>query len=362
MFFKSYSEKLWGIPCDALDADFAAQRIKKFSLGQAIKAALGLGRSKHKTLVDQFAYPDRRHRHGVRTHGGARRRASAARSICNMPVGRIVHENTPVTGLELADGRFEPVRPGHFDDAADVDGAGPGRLARGGRKGRGVIAIPQHHPGLFERRRQRTCSRINGSTSIRPNSAWAGVTNFRNWVPELYGDSPNTILALEYWCYDEDALWQETEQNVVEQAEREIRTTGLIGDAQVHGGKVMRIRRCYPVYARGYRQHLDPVVQYVRRFQGLTAIGRYGSFKYNNQDHSILMGLLAAENILENKGHDLWAVNTDTTYQESALITKTGLEYPDRRPTPWKKPLPACMNPLRLAFGLHHANAKRRPE
>ncbi len=80
---------------------------------------------------------------------------------------------------------------------------------------------------------------------------------------------------------------------------------------------------------RGYKHHLEPVVNHVRSFSGLSAIGRYGAFKYNNQDHSILMGLLAAENILEGKEHDLWAVNTDSTYQEGAAITKTGL---GRRP------------------------------
>ena len=120
--------------------------------------------------------------------------------------------------------------------------------------------------------------------------------------------------------------------------------------ARVLEGHVVRIRRCYPVYASGYRQHLDPVVDYVRRFQGLSVIGRYGSFKYNNQDHSILMGLLAAENILENKRHDLWAVNTDSTYQEAAVITKTGLEYPDRpatSPTLLEK-APCSSSPRRL--------------
>ena len=88
---------------------------------------------------------------------------------------------------------------------------------------------------------------------------------------------------------------------------------------------VPRIRRCYPVYSQGYKKHLEPVVQHLRQYKHLHVIGRYGAFKYNNQDHSILMGVLAAENILEGRNHDLWAVNTDTTYQEAAAITKTGL-------------------------------------
>src|SRR4029077_14313196 len=173
-----------------------------------------------------------------------------------------------------------------------------------------------------------------------PDLGTGRVTNFRNWVPQLYGDSPNSILALEYWCYDEDALWTENDDALIERAKKEIRSTGLVGDAAINEGKVFRIRRCYPVYSTGYKKHLDPVVNYLKTFDGLMPIGRYGAFKYNNQDHSILMGLLAAENILKNAGHDLWAVNTDSTYQESAVITKTGLEYPDRLVSPpgqWKQ-------------------------
>lgn len=89
---------------------------------------------------------------------------------------------------------------------------------------------------------------------------------------------------------------------------------------------VLWLPRCYPVYSRGYKQHLIPCVEWLKTFQGLQVIGRYGAFKYNNQDHSILMGLLAAENITKNAGHDLWSVNTDyESYQESAIISESGL-------------------------------------
>jgi hypothetical protein len=91
-------------------------------------------------------------------------------------------------------------------------------------------------------------------------------------------------------------------------------------------GKARRIRRCYPVYSQGYKKYLTPVIEHVRGYHNLQAIGRYGSFKYNNQDHSILMGVLAAENVVHGQRHDLWAVNTDSDYQEAATIEKTGLE------------------------------------
>lgn len=94
----------------------------------------------------------------------------------------------------------------------------------------------------------------------------------------------------------------------------------------VRNGDVHRIRRCYPVYRRGYKAAVERIADHLRSVEGLSAIGRYGAFKYNNQDHSILMGLLAAENIVGDTTHDLWAVNTDyETYQESATIEETGL-------------------------------------
>ncbi|CAN0482543.1 unnamed protein product, partial [Phaeothamnion confervicola] len=153
------------------------------------------------------------------------------------------------------------------------------------------------------------------------------ITNFRNWVPELYGSAGTTVLALEYWCNDGDADWAAPDEALIDLAAGEVRATGLTGGAPVLAGKVHRIHRSYPVYARGYKHDLAPVVEYLRQFRGLTPIGRYGSFKYNNQDHSILMGVLAAENLLDGAGHDLWAVNSDCeTYQEAAEVRGTGLE------------------------------------
>ena len=113
---------------------------------------------------------------------------------------------------------------------------------------------------------------------------------------------------------------------MIERATSELGSTGLLGQAAVLAGHVERIPRCYPVYARGYKEHVERVAAYLRNFGGLTAIGRYGAFKYNNQDHSILMGILAAENLLQNQTHDLWGINTDyESYQDDTLIVESGL-------------------------------------
>lgn len=325
MFFKSYSEKLWGISCQELDADFAAQRIKKFSLGEAIKAALGIASGRHKTLVDRFAYPTgatgmvyQRLADQVAARGG--------KVHLGTPVTRVVHEDRRVTGLELAAGRFEP-----FDHVISTMpltvmvrglGALPDevRAAVDGLRFRNTILVYLHVDGsaLFPDQWIYVHS---------PDLQVGRITNFRNWVPELCGADHTSVLALEYWCFDEDPLWKVDDQTLIDRAGRELQSTGLLGSAKVLQGHVSRIRRCYPVYARGYKKLLEPVVAYLRTFQGLTPIGRYGAFKYNNQDHSILMGILAAENLLEAKGHDLWAVNTDyDSYQEETVITETGLE------------------------------------
>jgi protoporphyrinogen oxidase len=159
-----------------------------------------------------------------------------------------------------------------------------------------------------------------------PDLKMGRVANFRNWVPPLHGEARTTILAVEYWCNDSDSLWGAPDDRLIGQAIRELRSAGLLRDEPIIAGHVVRARRCYPVYRRGYREHVERLADYLRSFRGLTPIGRYGTFKYNNQDHSILMGILAAENLLDNRAHDLWSVNTDhDTYQEGQLITEACL-------------------------------------
>jgi len=333
MFFKSYSEKLWGIPCSELDADFAAQRIKRFSLGEAIRSAVGFGRARHKTLVDRFAYPlegsgmiYRRMAEGVCRLGvSVRLRTPVRRVLTEEPplhvvdrLGRRPHRERRVWGIELADGRREPydrvistmpltalVRglsdlPPEVQAAVDALGF------------RNTVLVYLHVDGveLFPDQWLYVHS---------PELRVGRVTNFRNWVPELYGDRQASILALEYWCYDHDTMWTDDDRRLVELARREIAATGLIDARAVREWHVIRLHQCYPVYRRGYKEHLARIVPWLETIRGLTAIGRYGAFKYNNQDHSILMGILAAENLLEGRGHDLWAVNTDyDAYQEDA--------------------------------------------
>lgn len=320
MFFKSYSEKLWGIPCTELDSDFAAQRIRRFSLGQSILAALGVGRRRHKTLVDRFAYP---------TGGSGDPYERMAKTITQgggrihlgTPVARVIREGTAITGLQLRDGSVHG-----FDHVVStmpltllLDGLDPPRevteaAARLCFRNTVLVYLNVEADSLF----------TDQWIYIHAPDVLVGrITNFRNWVPELYGASPNTVLALEYWCQDEDALWAESDESLIARAGDECRRIGILGDARIAAGYVVRVRRSYPVYARGYKDTLAPVIAYLKTFDNLWPIGRYGSFKYNNQDHSILMGLLAADSIGNGAAHDLWTVNADyDSYQEDADAAK----------------------------------------
>lgn len=325
MFFKSYSEKLWGISCQDLDADFAAQRIRKLSLAEAIRGAFRpTRRSGHATLVERFAYPTAG-TGSVYEKMVQRLEATGGEIHLRTPVRRVIQRDA-IRGVELVDGRFEA-----FDQIISTM---PLTLLV-----RGLENVPGDVQASVDALRFRNTVLVYLQVDSphlfadqwiyvhSPELGMGRITNFRNWVPELYGDSRATILAAEYWCNEDDSLWTESEQTLVDRASRELRSTGLLGSAPVLAGQVVRVPRCYPVFARGYREHVERIVAHLNSLPGLTAIGRYGAFKYNSQDHSILMGILAAENLLENRHHDLWAINTDyETYQEDTLISDTGLE------------------------------------
>jgi protoporphyrinogen oxidase len=325
-FFKSYNEKLWGIPCAEVDADFAAQRIRQFSIGAAIKGALWRKKSLlHRTLVDQFAYPEggtgmvyERMANQIEKRGG--------RIFLNTPVEAVITEHSHVTGIRLKDGAV--CKYDHVVSTMPLTAL--------------VRCLPEAPQAVRAAARQLTFrSTILVYLEIADSNVFpdqwiylhspelqAGrVTNFRNWSPTLYGDSPNTILALEYWCNEGEGLWLWDDSKLVELAAQEIVSTGLVKQMNlIKNGEVYRIPKSYPVYRRGYKDLLKPIQEYLSGIKGLQVIGRYGAFKYNNQDHSILMGLLAADNILKNAGNDLWAVNSDyDNYQEGYRITETGL-------------------------------------
>lgn len=329
-FFRPYSEKLWGLRCDELDADFAAQRIKKFSLGQALAAAFLPGlRRRHATTLDHFHYPDEG------TGAVYESMADRVRALN----GRI-HLNTPVTvaGHESAALRLPDGSRCLFDHLISTM---PLNLLA-----RTLGSLPEEvERSLAELRFRNTILvylRLPAADLFpdqwiyiqTPELRLGRVTNFRNWLRHPAHTPAHSILTLEYWCQNEDALWTADDATCLALAKAELRQSGLDRGVDPADGLVVRLPRCYPVYRRGYKTHLAPVIGHLRGLPHLTVIGRYGAFKYNNQDHSILMGILAAENIAEGARHDLWSVNTDYDRYQEDIESSEGMPQPGPSNTP----------------------------
>ncbi len=316
IFFKNYSEKLWGIPCAKIDADWAAQRIKKFSLVEAVKTALfGNKGNKHKTLVDQFAYP----KHGtgsIYTKMKAFIEQNGGAIHLNTPVKRILANEEKAYAIEL--------NTGEVIHADEIISTMPLTLMV-----KGLPAVPQPVVEacnkLYYRNTILVYIEVADSNLFPDNWVYVHspevihgrITNFRNWSPQLYGDRTTTILCLEYWCFDNDEIWSKGQDYFGKLAEQEVKKIKLVKpETKILNSEVIKLPHCYPVYETGYMQHVKIIQQYLETVSNLRAIGRYGSFKYNNQDHSILMGLLAAREIIKGSNEDLWAINTDSEYQE----------------------------------------------
>jgi protoporphyrinogen oxidase len=324
IFFKSYTEKLWGILCKELDQDFAAQRIRKMSVFEAIKASFTSNKdSKHKTLVDEFAYP----------HYGSGYVYKQMVEAVNLKGGRLML-NTPVKSVSPTFGQINAhvnLVNGKSHEYDHVISTMPITLLV--QQMKAPIDVISHAKELKFRNTILVYLLVNSESTfpdqwiyIQSEKLKTGrITNFRNWVTTINNEKKDTILCLEYWCYDEDNIWSDTDEKLISLATKEIYESALIPKNLVIDGKVIRIPKCYPVYKLGYKKHLKPIEEFLSKQKGISVIGRYGAFKYNNQDHSILMGILAAENISLGYNHNLWELNTDYEYQESSKITATGL-------------------------------------
>ena len=325
IFFKPYSEKLWGIPCTELDSDFASQRIKKLSLFEAVYNALIKNKAKkHRTLIEQFAYPNQGTgsvyegmARCIESHGG--------RIYYNTPIDKVIVEKQKANAVILTNGKT-------YSGYDYIVSSMPISLLVSR-----LADVPRNVLDAASTLRFRNTILVYlnvDSINLFPDQ-WiyvqspefkvGRITNFRNWVPQLYGKEKSTIIVMEYWCNDEDPIWKDPAEKLISLAKEEFRAMNF-PEAKVINGHVERIPRCYPVYSKGYKNTVKVVQDYLKTIDGLSVIGRYGAFKYNNQDHSILMGLLAAANIAKGQKNDLWAINTDyEDYQESFVITKTGL-------------------------------------
>ena len=148
------------------------------------------------------------------------------------------------------------------------------------------------------------------------------IQNFKNWSRFMVLKSEMTCLGLEYFCSSKDDLWNKTDDKIIEIAVKELEFLGLIDKTEVLSGKVIRVPKAYPVYDKEYLSRVNVIKNYLQNFKNLQVVGRNGMHKYNNQDHAMMTGLLAARNILGGT-FNLWRINTDAEYAEEERITKT---------------------------------------
>jgi protoporphyrinogen oxidase len=329
IFFKTYTEKVWGMPCDEMSADWAAQRIKGLSLWGAVtdglKRSLGLNKRPNdgmqtKTLLESFRYPrlgpgmmwdaarDRIVEKGgrvlmghalhqlaysdttqrwsvVASHGGGTTTLSAAHVISSAPL------------RELAT-RLHPL-PAALPDAARL-------------KYRDflTVALKVRAPDLFP----------DNWIYIHDDKVKVGrIQNFRSWSPEMVPDPEIACVGLEYFCFEGDGLWSASDDDLIALATKEMATLGLCDPEHVVGGAVVRQEKAYPVYDEDYAARVDAVRREIEaRWPTLHCVGRNGMHRYNNQDHAMMTAMLTVRNIAAGaRVYDVWAVNEDAEYHES---------------------------------------------
>ncbi len=343
IFFKTYTEKVWGISTKELSADWAAQRIKSLDLWLVLKSAL-LPRRKPAnrgdlvtTLIDSFRYPrlgpgqmwervteihrdkgrpvlmgrtvDRiKHAHGrvnsvvTKSASGELEEHEGTDFVSSMPIRELVS-------------RLEPAAPDSVRKAAESLGY----------RDFISVAVMIDRADVFP---------DNWIYVHDPSVKVGRIQNFKNWSPDMVPDQSKTCLGLEYFCFEGDGLWTSTDEALIERARTELAQLGICSPAEVFDGVVVRQRKAYPVYDDAYETHVGIVREYVRdHLENLHLAGRNGMHKYNNQDHSMMTALLVARNIATGGGFDPWKVNADAVYHEEMRLGEkdlSGRQVPER--------------------------------
>ena len=338
VFFKTYTEKVWGIPCSQIDAAWAAQRIKNLDLWAAVRSALPGGRRRGAggiaTLIERFHYP----RLGPGQMWQRCRELNGASGAPTVTGARVVgvHLDNGSTAVRIrhGDGREERVAAGHVISSMPLGELlaildpppPPAVLAAAGRlRYRDFLTVL-----LIVRRAEMFPD--NWIYIHAPEVRVGRVQNFKNWSADLVPDPSTTSLGCEYFLSEQDALWQASDAALVDLATRELAAIGLLHPGEVAGGAVVRMPKAYPVYDASYRAALAEIRAYLAGIPNLHLVGRNGQHRYNNQDHSMLTGIFAARNVA-GAAYDLWQVNADAEYHEEAPAADRLAPVPLAAPT-----------------------------
>jgi len=324
-FFKTYTEKVWGIPCSKIKADWAAQRIKGLSLMAAMINAL-LDIQKTKTLINEFYYPLKgpgmmwqRFQEYITEGGGL--------VLPNSEVTGLRHENSSIVSIEyLNDNKLIETSVKHLISSMPIP-----KL---------ISIMKPDPPDKVVKAANRLSYRafiivilILNKKDIFPDQ-WiyihspdvrvGRIQNFKNWSAAMVADTDKTSIGMEYFCNQDDDIWRMNDADLIDMASGELSRIGLAKVSDISDGYVVRQPDAYPVYNEGYKENLDVIREYLVTFDNIQSIGRGGTHRYNNMDHSMLTGIQAVQNYSGAK-HDIWNVNEDEEYLEEDRKT------PDRR-------------------------------
>lgn len=329
IFFRTYTEKVWGISCKEISADWAAQRIKGLSLSSAIWNAIFQSKKTNdntkviKTLIDSFRYPKL----------GPGQLWETCRDKC-LGMGVQLEMNTEITGLEYTEEKWniKTANGKSFEGFDYVLSSAPIREI-----------IPNITPSLntevIEAARNLNYRDFlvvilicqdddafndNWIYIHEPNVKVGRIQNFKSWSPFMVPNSTTACYGLEYFCFEGDGLWNSKDEELIDLASKEMIQIGLASKSAIIDGYVVRQQKAYPVYDHDYRNHINVIRAALNQFSGIYLIGRNGMHKYNNQDHSMMTAMLAVKNILAGEDiYDLWNVNEDAEYHESETIGKS---------------------------------------
>ncbi|KUR72226.1 FAD-dependent oxidoreductase [Novosphingobium fuchskuhlense] len=330
IFFKTYTEKVWGMPCNEMSADWAAQRIKGLSLGAAVfdglKRSLGLNKRPNdgmqtKTLLETFRYP--RQGPGMMWEA-ARDKIVAAGSLVLMGHAMKQLASDGQGGWRLSatraeDGGETVIRARHAISSAPMR-----ELAAR------LHPLPQ---STLEASRLKYRDFLTVALKIRSEDLFPDnwiyihdskvrvgrVQNFRSWSPEMVPDESVACVGLEYFCFEGDDLWASSDEDLIKLATKEMDILGLVDPAKVIGGAVVRQEKAYPVYDDEYAANVAAMrAELEASHPTLHLVGRNGMHRYNNQDHAMMTAMLTVENILAgHRVYDIWCVNEDAEYHEA---------------------------------------------
>lgn len=321
-FFRSYTQKVWGIPPSQIRADWAAQRIKNLSLPKAVWNAIS-GANDTASLIEEFQYPRlgpgmmwEKTRDLVREKGGLVQMRSEVVKVNrdDMKVTSIDirkwSEDGKVEGTERVEGTefinsmavrdlihaFDPPPPQHVIDAAN-------RL-----KYRDflIVTLILDHADPFP---------DNWIYVHSPKVKVGRIQNFRAWSAEMLPRQDTASIGMEYFCQHGDDLWETSDEDLRTLAGNELEQLGLAKSEHVIGAAIIRQPKAYPVYDGEYKEALDTVSDWLKKLENFQTVGRNGLHRYNNQDHSMLTAMYAARNLLGEK-HDVWDVNVERSYHE----------------------------------------------